>query len=212
MRKLLLLPCLMLAACTSWPDRGPDYWAKYCEEHPPGMVDKYPPDTLDEEFFPEGEVDRSVYLEDGAPFDFKLVETVNGAHLWIIEVRKDRTGFFIFPERMQDGSVIRARERKVDFALSPEEYNKVRATIIDSGFLSVRSDFAGNEESDWSVGLRTPDGLKVVSFNGGYPNEARKIVWGVFDIVVKPRSAEMAEAPVFKPEDWKTAPENQPMR
>jgi hypothetical protein len=202
---LLVLPALLLGACASWPDRGPEYWAEFVEEHPPFSVENA-------EFFPSGSVERSVYLEEDTIFAFKFVETNNRAPLWIMEVREDRGGFFIFQERMADGSVIRARERKVDFTLSEAEYDKVRQAINDSGFLSVRSNFTGSEDSHWSVGVRTADGMKVVEFNGGYPNEARNVVYGVYDIVVKPRSAEMATAPEFKPEDWQTAPENQPMR
>lgn len=204
-RLLCVLPMLMLAACASWPERGPDYWATFVEEHPPFSVQN-------DDFFPSGSVERSVYLEADTKFAFKFVETVNVAPLWIMEVREDRTGFFIFQERMADGSVIRARDRKVDFTLSEADYGKVRQVIADSGFLSVRSNFTGSEDSFWSVGVRTADGMKVVEFNGGYPNEARNVVYGVYDIVVKPRTNEMAEAPVFKPEDWRTAPENQPMR
>jgi hypothetical protein len=202
---LIVLPALLLAACASWPDRGPDYWAKFVEEHPPFSNEN-------SEFFPSGTVDRTVALEADTAFTFKFVETNNGAPNWIMEVRDDRTGFFIFQERMQDGSVIRARDRKVNFTLTEAEYDEVRQVIANSGFLSVRSNFTGDEDSDWSVGVRTSDGMKVVEFNGGHPNEARNVVYGVFDIVVKPRTKEMAEAREFKPEDWKTAPENQPMR
>jgi hypothetical protein len=203
---LLVLPALLLTACaTSWPQRGPEYWDEFVKEHPPFSVDNG-------EFFPFGAVERTVYLEEDTKFAFKFVETVNVAPLWIIEVREDRTGFFIFQERMQDGSVIRARDRKVDFTLSDTEYAKVRLAITDSGFLSVRSNFSGDEDAHWSVGVRTADGMKVVEFNGGYPNEARSVVYGVYDIVVKPRTADMAKAAEFKPEDWRTAPENQPMK
>lgn len=196
---------LVLAGCASWPDRGPDYWKQFVEENPPFS-------TEDAEFFPFGEVERTVLLEEDSRFTFKFVETMNHAPLWIMEVREDRGGFFIFQERVYDGSVIRARERKVEFTLSEAEYGQVRDVIINSGFLSVRSNFNGNEEIDWNVGVRCGDDLKSVEFNGAYPNEARQVVYGVYDIVVKPRYAEMAEAPTFKPDDWKTAPENQPLR
>lgn len=206
MRNLLWLTPLLLTACaTAWPKRDAAYWERFVDENPPYS-------NVDSEFFPSGTVDRTVWLDETSSFEFKLVETVHSAPLWIMHVRKDRSGYFIFDERMQDGSIIRARARKVDFILSADEYARVREAIIDSGFLSVRSNYNGNQESDWSVGVRSSDGLKVVEFNGGYPAEARSIVYGVYDVVVKPRTQAMVEAPVFEPEDWKTAPENQPLR
>jgi hypothetical protein len=206
MKNLMLGLALLVAGCaTAWPDRGPDYWANFVEENPPFSNENA-------QFFPEGTIERTVWLDSSTKFEFKFVETTNSAPLWIMHVRDDGTGYFIFQERMQDGSIIRARERKVGFTLSDDEYGRVRQAIIDSGFLSVRSNFSGSEDSDWSVGVRTSDGLKVVEFNGGYPNEARQVVYGVYDVIVKPRTDDMAAAPVFEPEDWKTAPENQPLR
>ncbi|MCC7510890.1 MAG: hypothetical protein IT464_16140 [Planctomycetes bacterium] len=202
---ILALVALMLSGCaTSWPERGPDYWATHVEENPPFS-------NAEAEVFPFGEVEP-MQLADDADFTFKLVETMNHAPLWIIEVRPDHSGFFIFQELMYDGAIIRGRERKVDFTLSDAEYRQVRQAIIDSGFLEVRQNCTGTEEHDWNVGVRANDRLKVVEFNGGYPEAARKVVYGVYNIVVKPRSAEMATAPDFKPKDWETAPENQPLR
>ncbi|MBK8205881.1 MAG: hypothetical protein IPK87_03685 [Planctomycetes bacterium] len=201
----MILPVVLVAGCAaSWPKRGPDYWAIHVEENPPFS-------NADAEVFPFGEVEP-MQLGDDADFTFKLVETMNHAPLWIIEVRPDLNGYFIFQELMQDGAIIRGRSRKVDFTLSEDEYSRVRQAIIDSGFLEVRQNCTGTEEHDWSVGMRANGHLKVVEFNGGYPEAARNIVYGVYDIVVKPRSAEMATAPEFKPKDWKTAPENQPLR
>jgi hypothetical protein len=206
MRNLLWLAPLLLTACaTGWPKRDADYWARFVEENPPYS-------DIESEFFPAGTVDRTVWLDESSSFEFKFVETVNSAPIWIMHVRQDHTGYFIFQERMQDGSVIRAREHKVEFTLSDDEYAKVRTAIIDSGFLSVRSNYTGDQDSDWSVGVRGADGLKVVEFNGGYPAEARSVVYGVYAVIVKTRTLSMVDAPVFDPEDWKTAPENQPLR
>jgi hypothetical protein len=206
MRNLLWLTPLILTACAAtWPKRDAAYWENFVEENPPYS-------DVESEFFPAGSVDRTVWLDENSRFEFKFVETVNSAPIWIMHVRDDRTGYFIFQERMQDGSIIRAREHKVEFTLSEDEYGKVRKAIIDSGFLSIRSDYTGDQDSDWSVGVRGEDGLKVVEFNGGYPAEARSIVYGVYDIVVRPRTADMVDSPVFEPEDWKTAPENQPLK
>jgi hypothetical protein len=204
-RLTLLVLALLIAGCaTRWPDRGPDYWAEFVSESPPYSD----PET---EFFPAGNLEQ-MQLADDAEFTFKLVETMNHAPLWIIEVGPDRSGYFIFQELMQDGAIIRGRSRKVDFTLSDEEYAQVRRVIIDSGFLEMRRNFTGGDEYDWNVAVRSGYELKSVEFNGGHPLEARNVVYGVYDIVVLPRSAEMADAPVFDPDDWKTAPEYQPLK
>ncbi|MCB9893900.1 MAG: hypothetical protein H6839_05605 [Planctomycetes bacterium] len=208
MKKFLMagFAALLIAGCVSGPPpRDAEYWKRYVEESPPQSNE-------DVDFFPQGEVNRDVALDDDDSFHFKFIETVNHAPLWVMEVRDDKSGYFIFNEGWIDGAIPRSRNRKVDFTLSADEYGKVRSAILDSGFLSVRNDFSGSGSTDWNIGLSAGGGTKAVKLEGAQPNEARKIVYGVYEVLVKPRYAAMVDAPVFEPEDWQHAPEYQPLR
>lgn len=209
MKKLLLLTGLLavlIAGCVSGPPpRDAEYWRNFVNDSPPSSDE-------DIEFFPQGEVDRDVELGEASDFHFKFIETMNSAPIWVMEVREDRSGYFIFSEGWIDGAIPRSRNRKVEFKLSADEYGKVRSAIIDSGFLSVRNDFSGSGTTDWNIGVAAGGGTKAVKLEGAQPNEAREIVYGVYEVVVKPRYAAMVDAPVFEPEDWQHAPEYQPLR
>lgn len=197
---------LVLGGCVSGPPaRGPAYWASFVETQQPAS-------DADGNFYAQGEVERDVALDEGRAFRFKFIETVNRAPIWVLQIDNDRSGYFIFTESWIDGAIPRNRQRKVEFTLDESEYTRIRQVIRDSGFLSVRSGFTGSGDTDWSVGVGVSEDVKLVSFEGAYPNEARKAVYGVYDIVVKPRSTEMEHAKVFDPDDWQHAPEYQPLR
>lgn len=196
---------LLLAGCVSGPPpRDNAYWANFVNEEPPTSDD-------DGSFIARGEAERSVALSDDSAFHFKFIETINRAPIWVINIEDDRSGYFIFTESWIDGAIPRNRQRKLPFTLSESEYANARQALIDSGLTSVRPHFEGSGKTDWSIGLGAGSDTMVVTCEGAYPNETRRAVEGIYDIVVKPRSEAMNDAPVFNPDDWQHAPEYQPL-
>ncbi|MBZ0137475.1 MAG: hypothetical protein K8I27_14000 [Planctomycetes bacterium] len=202
---LLLLPALLIVGCgTTWPERDAAYWERYVEENKPHSDESV-------YFHPEGEVDRDVYIDEGQEFAFKFVEMHEGNALWVIEVDEGGDGFFIFLERWNNDGELLQRYRKLPFRLGDLEHDKLRDVLLDSGFLSIRSEFNGDGLYYWTIGVRADSDVKSVNFRGGYPNEARNAVYDSYDLIVKPRASKMGSAEVFETSDWSTTEEAQPL-
>jgi hypothetical protein len=202
---LLFVPALLLVGCgSSWPTRGADYWERYVEENKP-----YSDESV--YFHPEGEVNRDVYIEEGDDFAFKFVEMHRGEARWIITVEESGDGYFIFEETMEDGDEVLRRHRLMPFRLGDLEQDQLRDILIDSGFLSIRSEFSGDGVYHWTIGVRADGSVKSVRFRGGYPNEARRAVYDSYNMIVKPRARKLDQAEVFETTDWATTKEAQPL-
>jgi hypothetical protein len=203
---LAALPLLLLTGCVSGPPaRAPGWWTTHVHDQRPEI------ESDAGMFYGSGENDRSASLEDGDALEFKWSCDINGAPTWSLHVRPDGSGYAVSYETWIDGAIVRGAQRKLDFTLSDAEKTKLRKIVNESGALALRQSYGGGGERTWLLGMRAGDTLVGIKMNGGFPGEAKSAVQGAWDLVVKPRAEEFRKAEIYKPEDWKNAPEFAPL-
>lgn len=203
----VVMSLVLLCGCASGPPkREHGWWSQHVQEVRPELE----PDG--DMFYGKGENNLGASLESGDPLEFKWCRDVNGAPTWAIHVKPDGTGYVISYEIWPDGSVLRAAQRRLDVTLTPTELAALHQAVRESGALALRPSYGGGGEATWSLGLRAGGTLVGIRMNGGFPGEARRAVQGAWDVIVKPRAELLREAPRYKPEDWRNAPEFEPLR
>lgn len=202
-----LLPLFLLTGCVSGPPaREPGWWTQHVHDQRPEI------ESDAGMFYGSGDSNRSATLEDGDALEFKWSCDINGAPTWSLHVRPDGTGYAVSYETYIDGAIIRAAQRKLDFKLTAAENTELRKLVRDSGALTLRASFGGGGERTWLLGMRAGETLVGIKMNGGFPDEAKRVVQGAWDLIVKPRAEDFRKAERYNPEDWQNAPEFAPLR
>lgn len=193
---MVCVAALLVVGCASGPpDRGADYWAKFLD-------DERPTTDPEERFVGEGERDFGVAPAIDEGFAFRVADDFNNVASWIIELRPDHSGYFVFREQWIDGAILRQRHRIVRFKLTKKEQQAVRDVIADSGYLALRPEYQGSGNVDWMFQLRDRYGdAHDVTMQGAFPDEAEALLKGLIDTIMKPRTDKMASAEEIDPMD-----------
>lgn len=202
----LCLSLLLLAGCVSGPpERAPGWWTAELEGDTPQA-------TGDDNFFAKGNANHQLVLQGEDALEFKWIELLNGLPLRVMHLKPDGSGYFVITEYWQDGAIIRAVTRKLEFTLDDADQDEMRRAVIDSGALRLRESYSGNGTREWKLSLRVGDELWNVHMNGAQPAEAVELLSKAWKKLVVARAEQLRDTKPFAPEEAGKAPEYQPLR
>lgn len=202
----LCLCLLLLAGCASGPpERAPGWWTTELDGDTPKAAE-------DDNFFAEGSANHQLVLQGEDALEFKWIELLNGLPLRVMHLKPDGSGYFVITEYWQDGAIMRAVQRKLDFKLDDADQDEMRRAVIDSGALRLRESYSGNGTREWKLSLRVGDELWNVHMNGGHPAEAVELLSKAWKKLVVARAEQLRDTKPFKPEEAEKAPEYQSLR